>query len=59
MDGTLVCSEAFEINSHHTELVCSQYDDRTFIIVTQYNKLVTLPLFKEVIIYDDWKAISA
>ena len=33
---------AFEISSHHTEVVCSQFDDRTFIIVTQYNKIGTL-----------------
>ena len=33
---------AFEINSHHTELVCSQFDDRFFIIVTQFNKIGTL-----------------
>ncbi|WAR24627.1 PSMG3-like protein [Mya arenaria] len=33
---------AVEINNHKTELLCSQFGDRTFLVVTQYNKVGTL-----------------
>lgn len=33
---------AVELNSHRTELVCTQFQDRVFFIVTQYNKIGTL-----------------
>lgn len=33
---------AVEVNNNRTELVCTQYQDRIFIVVTQFNKIGTL-----------------